>query len=182
MCWNSWGLSLPFKTCNKPKNHLSSLFSGYTKFVFRTVQLEISGTDKMLNLPGFPLHPLPNTWCKARARSCLPTEGGGSPLCLAPFLPVRPLTASRVQRLVTAAPGAELPRYSLLLYCASSILHVLSWSILTMISISLFGLDLGSRTEGCDALAALPQQWAGDAGPEAHLGSPFAVEGVGSSW
>lgn len=115
--------------------------------MFSTLQLEISGTDKMLNLPGFLLHPLPNSWCKARAMSCLPTEGGDL-LCLAPILPVRPLIASHVQRLVTAAPGAELSRCSVLLYCAASILHELFWSTLTMVSISLLSLDLASRAEG----------------------------------
>lgn len=135
----------------------------------------------MLNLPGFLLHPLPNSWYKARAMSCLPTEGGDL-LCLAPILPVRPLIASHVQRLVTAAPGAELSRCSVLFYCAASILHVLFWSTLTMVSISLLSLDLASRTEGCEAVAALPQQWAEDAGPGAHLGFPLAVEGVGSIW
>jgi len=61
------------------------------------VQLEISGTDDALNLPGFPLHPLPSLCCEARARSCLPVEGGGPPPppppWLALFLPERPLAA-----------------------------------------------------------------------------------------
>lgn len=134
----------------------------------------------MLHLPGFPLHPLPKSWCKARARFCLPTEGGGPPL----FSPNPPSETTPSQSCPEA--GASCPRgWTAQEFCAAllCILHPARAFLqhIEKVSISLLTLDLGSRTEGHDALASLPQRWAGDAGPGAHLGFPLAVEGVGSS-